>query len=246
MRVVVYRGEDNFIYEAATPDGLTYSTVTKLAGQSGDALGDPLGYNRGDSSSVVYKCGTNNKTICELRRDSGGVHFRKLTTKADLKTTTMPTPAWNAGNERVIFYTANDGLHALKDPTDPGFGTVTDVLVVADTEIASSPAPFGCVTTSSACNDQNGGFNVVYRADQATSSSIVEMVETPNGSGTWVKKTRHTVSKTGTGAEIMTGDPAVYVATAPWLNTIVYVTTAHQVRALQWDGTKYAVKKVYQ
>jgi hypothetical protein len=239
-RIVVYRGTDNYIYEASSLDGLTYSAVNVLPGQSGDALGDPIGYNRGGSSSVVYKCGMDNHTICELRLN-GGWGFRKITTAAVMKGSTLPAPAWNHAGERVIFYAGHDGLHAVKDPVDPQMTPPTDVLVVADESIASTPAVFGCAT-SSTCNDQSGGLNVVYRSDSGADNSIVEMVETPSGSGQWVKQVRYSVAKA---TETIVGDPAVFVSVGPWLNSIVYGNSAHQYRMLRWNGSSYSKTNIY-
>jgi hypothetical protein len=241
---IVYRGTDNNIYELLAYDLTNYTQVTQMPYQSGEALGDPIGYSRGLSSGVIYKCGTDNSTICELRlNEAGWSPVRTITTAAALKGTTMPVPVWNGADERVIFYVADDGLHALKDPTDPSVGPApVDVLVVADTGIVSSPAVYGCGSTSSACNDQNNLMSVVYRSETATSNSIVEMVETGYNVGTWSKKTRYSVSKT---SETITGDLAAFVATGPWRNTIVYGNSLHQYYRLQWNGSSYTRSRIY-
>jgi len=79
--------------------------------------------------------------ICQLRLVNGTWYFRTLTTSAIIKGTTMPAPISVYGSG-TIFYTGVDGLHAMSDPSEPWFGTVTDTLVVADTTIISSPAPY--------------------------------------------------------------------------------------------------------
>src|SRR6185295_18229514 len=128
--VVVFRGTDNYIYEAAW-NGSTWSTLL-LPGQLLKATGDPLAYNRGTTASVIYKCAD---VICELRLMASGWKFRVITPLAPLAGYTMPVPFKrlyappNALPEYLIFYVGSDGLHMLRDNTEPGFGGVADFLV---------------------------------------------------------------------------------------------------------------------
>ena len=41
----------------------------------------------------------------------------------------------------------------------------------------------------------------------------------------------------GSTSEIYTGDPAAYVATGPWLNTILFRNSSNALYELQWDNS---------
>jgi hypothetical protein len=216
---IVFRGTDNYIYEAywSSPNWYT----NPLPGQTVRALGDPIGYNRGGSSSVVYKCGAS--TICEERLINGAWQFRQITTAVPIKGETMPTPfKRDYAEERSVFYAGTDGLHQLIDNTDPSFGEVLDWRINTNTSIVSSPIPY---------NPQGGGTRVVYITDPGGSSpSALSEAEQVTSGGSWTSSVRVNPPKS---VETLVGDPAAYVATSPWRNTIIYRNSANTIYQLQ-------------
>jgi hypothetical protein len=235
-QTVVYRGTDNLIYEAHWISNDWWGVA--LPGQSGmTAVGDPIGQRRDSTDWVVYKCGTSK--ICELRLTASGWAGRSMTTAKPIKGTTLPAPMWNESSwHGSIFYTASDGIRALRDDSEPGFGTVTDVLVVADEAAASSPAPF---VTYPYMFDQNILSNVVYRTNTATSSQIVEAVESGYGTNVWTRLVRRTADA----GETFRDDPSAYVSPSPWLNTIAYRNTANTAFLLRWNGSSYTRSQIW-
>jgi hypothetical protein len=217
---IVYRGLDNYIYESYWDGSSTWYTNI-LPGQTVRALGDPRALNRGGSSSVIYKCGA--QTICEERLVSGSWYFRQLSTSVPFVGETMPVPfKKDYAEERMIFYAGTDGLHMIIDNGDPAFDiNYGDVRLNPD-KIVSTPAPY---------NPQDGGIRVAYITDPGpTSPTTVTEAIRPGGSQTWSKQM---VVNPPRNLETLTGDPATYVATGPWRNTIIYRNTANTIYELQ-------------
>jgi hypothetical protein len=196
--VVVFRGFDGWIYESYW-NGSSWLT-NFIPSQTLKALGDPIGYSRGSSSAVVYKCDVNR--ICELRWMNGSWSSRTLPASAYIKGTTQPVPFKRQGvEERTIYYTSYEGLHAISDNTDPAFGPVSDTLIVADPWMSSSPAPY---------SDQVGGASVVYTQDQGASGTTTLMEATkPYGGASYTAYQRYSTPRT---KEALIGDPAAYVS----------------------------------
>jgi hypothetical protein len=215
---IVFRGQDNYIYESYWDGASTWYT-NQLPGQGRAAQGDPIGYNRGSSSSVVYKCAPT--LLCEERLVYGSWYFRTIQTSAYIKYVAMPFKR-DYAEERTVFYTSTDGVHAVSDNSEPWFGTTTDSLIYADTEITSAPIPF---------NDQSGGVSVVY-ISSGYGWSFVNQVTNPSNNSGWGGWTL-----LSSASELFVGDPAAYVATGPWLNTILFRNSAGALYQLQWDNS---------
>jgi hypothetical protein len=215
---IVFRGQDNYIYESYWDGSSTWYT-NQLPNQGRTAQGDPIGYNRGSSSSVVYKCAPT--LMCEERLVSGTWYFRTIQASAYIQNVAMPLKT-DYVEERTVFYTGSDGVHAISDNSEPWFGTPTDSLIYADTTVTSAPIPF---------NDQNGGVSVVFISN-GYGWSYVNQVTNPGNNLGWGSYT--VLAST---SETYTGDPAAYVATGPWLNTILFRNSSNALYELQWDNT---------
>jgi hypothetical protein len=242
---IVFRGStdggaSSHIWEALW-DGSAWSKVTQLPDQGAD--GDPVAYARGQSSSVIYKCGD---SLCETRLAGGQWWFRSLPNAKPLKPraqgdgygTTMPTALWWAGNAQGnIFYTAADGVHVIKDDADPWFTvTPTDALTVADTTVASSPSiyPGG---------DEFTHDSIVYRAGSGTAGQIIELEETNGGSRTWTKTTVYAAQAN----ETLSDDVSSYLEVGPWTNSILFRNAARNLKQARYNNTTstYVVGTVY-
>jgi hypothetical protein len=90
--------------------------------------------------------------MCEERLVSGTWYFRTIQASAYIQNVAMPLKR-DYAEERTVFYTGSDGVHAISDNSEPWFGTPTDSLIYADSTVTSAPIPF---------NDQNGGVSVVF------------------------------------------------------------------------------------
>jgi hypothetical protein len=223
VSTVVFRGTDNLIYQSTWDGSSTWNTAV-IPGQTGvTASGDPVGYVRTPASSeVVYKC--NSTKLCQLRWINGGWSLRIMTPGGTMKGTTMPAPMSHYGDV-WIFYTGLDGLHAIHDPTEAPWGGFTDTLVRADSTIVSSPAAYQGA-------DQNGAPNAVYVTDGGGNNPST-LVEAWFAASQWWTAVRAAPPKT---TETLVGDPAAYVAVAPWLNTILFRNSAGKLYQTQWSN----------
>jgi hypothetical protein len=226
--VIVFRGADSWIYEAWWHAGGNSWITNQLPGQgSWPALGDPIGYSRGASSSVVFKCGA--QAICELRLTSAGWQpLRVISTSTYIKPFVVtPMVNWNSGT-RTIFYTGENGIHGIADNTDPGFGPTSDGLLVLDKTAVSAAAPY---------SNQDGRSSVVYINDAGGSfaSQVIQLNQ--NVQGVWTAETIYVAQKS---VETLAGDPAAYIATAPWLNTILFRNSAGKLYQRQRSPTSTA------
>jgi hypothetical protein len=216
--VVVFRGTDNAIYEAYWT-GVSWSTQV-LPGPKG--FGDPVGYARGTTSSVIYKCGK--QLICELRLNEAGDSTwkrRTIPTSVEIRGTTMPMPfkrAWSS--EYHIFYAGADGLHVIYDFQEPSFGYPDDYRVNSDL-LSSSPSPY---------NPQDSGVRVAYIVDPGgTNASRLSEAVKPYGSWDWVTYTHVSPPKS---VEALEGDPWAFQGTNG-RNTIVFRNSAYAFYQLQ-------------
>jgi len=225
---IVYRGVDNFIYESYW-DGVSQWYTNPLPGQNTTALGDPLGYNRGSSSSVVYKCG--NTQLCEERLVQGTWYFRDppFTTSAGILTfVPMPIVSQFNGYEHTIFYTGRDGVHAIVDPCEPWYScALTDSLIYASPNVSSAAVPY---------NSQNGGTAVVFITDaggQSNPSALVQIEALLNGG--WTATTLYSTPKS---TETLVGDPTGYLSQGPYLNTVLFRNTSGKLYQTQWSNSQ--------
>lgn len=240
--IVVYRGVDNRIYESYW-NGSAWTT-NRLASPGTDislpATGDPIGYNRGSTASVIYKC---SNLICEFRLIGGTWQFRTIWPQVPLKGSTLPVPVKRSSPgpaDYMIFYVAEEGLHVINDPIEPNFGSTSDGWAGSDHTIVSSPAPY---------NSQDGGTRVAYLSDNGTSlkEAALPFGSTPNV-GPWTVTTR--VTTTSNEASLV-GDPAALVD-AMARSTIFFRNQSGTIYQLQTVGagtpdtyTKTTVQKGY-
>jgi hypothetical protein len=224
---IVFRGTDKVIYESywdfSTAQWYTSSLFAAVDPTNPPlpANGDPIGYNRGSSSSVVYKCGET--TMCELRLVDRW-YYRPIPTIATIQPYVAMPIRGSYNGQHTIFYTGVDGVHALEDMCEPWFscGSPNDSLLFADPAVASAPVPY---------NDQNGGTSVVYIADGGGGSPSF-VVQLANDGAGWKASTLANADKA---VETFVGDPAAYLAVAPRLNTILFRNSAGLLYELQWD-----------
>jgi hypothetical protein len=238
---VVYRGTDNYIYESYWSGSTWYTNL--IPGQVLTATGDPVAYNRGSSSSIIYKC---SDLLCELRLVGSTWSFRTIRTSSPLKGSTMPAPfkrPWSS--DYVIFYAGEDGLHAIVDSNEPSFGLPADYLIYSGL-ITSAPAPYGA---------QDSGIRVAFIADQGSggSSYLKEAVlpygNAPSSVSSWVVYDRFS---TNNNVQQLSSDPGAYLSSLN-RNTILFRNTANTLYQLQTNNssmgevpyTKTTIQKGY-
>lgn len=222
--VVVFRGTDNYIYQSEWLNSAW--TTSKIPNQTLPAVGDPIAYTRFASTSVIYKCGLR---ICELRQNGTSWAFRVLQS-AVLKDGSMPVPFKRANStENMIFYAATDGLHVITDPTDPAFGDTTDT-VVGGSPITSTPAPYDA---------QDGGVRVAFVSDPGSgASSYLKEAVLPSGSLANSQLSWSVLNRaTSHNGETLSADPAAYLSTGVWRNTIVFRNSANTIYQLRTNSS---------
>jgi hypothetical protein len=225
--VIVFRGTDNYIYQSEW-SGTAWATPAQPPGQTVSALGDPIAYNRGTTSSIIYKCGLR---ICELRKNGSSWTFRSIPTSAPIRDGTMPVPFKRKdSSDYMIFYAAADGLHVITDAGEPTFGATPDALIQNSAGISSTPAPY---------DGQDSGVRVAYTltpggfANSYVLEAILPYGHAPDDRFNWTISTRAT-SHNG---ETIIGDPGAYQSTAMTRNTILFRNSANTVYQLRTDNS---------